>query len=468
MSDNLDGLTDEAVLHYRKLAKEEKKDPKRTPRPMLSGDGTPLVGAGVGAGAIVFAEQDLRADVTAAAPDDPWGSDDDEYALPRAVTRADDDRDRSTRRTTTGAALRSSGTRAGARPGQGGATVPPAMTTPGATVGGVGGPAVVSAPGGALNPAAQLAAGQNASAGSMPITMLSNAQSSSRAVSGSTFAPPMGAGPQAATAGPGTYDPELVRLALQQNGFGGGRTADSTSSADPSDETSARSSRPDQSRPTGGLLLTPGVPMAPGRAPAGGGGGGSSSGGTSSGGGSSSGGSIPGGGSAGGGNNAGGGSSAGAGGSSASGGTGDPSSVGGATNAGYYAGPQSADAGTIGSSGYNTSLAQATPTYSGSGSGASGYTVDSSELRRDSRQWADVSDLGAPIVDAILNSPDPRRMFGHMLAPAPAYREAVDSCVTFVEEASGRHGEISEQLAQTATNFDTQEQAAVSLSQRII
>ncbi|NHB83726.1 hypothetical protein G7085_00770 [Tessaracoccus sp. HDW20] len=61
-----DGLTDEAVLHYKRVAEAEKKHPKSVGRPFLPVDGVQMASAGAGTAAVVFMEQDLHASVSAA------------------------------------------------------------------------------------------------------------------------------------------------------------------------------------------------------------------------------------------------------------------------------------------------------------------------------------------------------------------------------------------------------------------
>lgn len=220
--DNHDGLTDEAVLHYQKLAAEEKKKSRGLSGP-LPGEGATYTGAaGLGMGAVAFEDRQLHAEVGGVErADDPWGTDEDDYSVPSAVTGAEDDHEDRRKRGKGAMALRGSGTRGGSKSdGSGLAGGAPMMGAPGATVGGVGGVGGVGAqPMGGAMPGAQLGLAQNGAVGSMPVGMLQNAQNSSRAATGAVYAPPAGAGPQAASAGPGVYDPEFLREALKANGF---------------------------------------------------------------------------------------------------------------------------------------------------------------------------------------------------------------------------------------------------------
>ncbi|NHB83725.1 hypothetical protein G7085_00765 [Tessaracoccus sp. HDW20] len=58
-------------------------------------------------------------------------------------------------------------------------------------------------------------------------------------------------------------------------------------------------------------------------------------------------------------------------------------------------------------------------------------------------------------------------MFGHMRAPVPAYKVAFDNSRTFVEQSSDHQEEIAERLAETAANFDQQEELAVQIAEGI-
>lgn len=486
--DNHDGLTDEAVLHYQKLAAEEKKKSRGLSGP-LPGEGATYTGAaGLGMGAVAFEDRQLHAEVGGAErADDPWGTDEDDYSVPSAVTGAEDDHEDRRKRGTGAMALRGSGTRGGSKSdGSALAGGAPMMGAPGATVGGVG--AVGAQPMGGAMPGAQLGLAQNGAVGSMPVGMLQNAQNSSRAATGAVYAPPAGAGPQAASAGPGVYDPEFLREALKANGFtrealdektpgvGGIDLVDTDGDGVP-DTPRAEAEKSARERgatnpggmlpgplPIGGNINGPGpAPTTPGTNP---------------------GATTP--------------------------GTNPPGTnpVPGTTPPGFRTMPgypppvatplpgtnpipvtggpayqpnpvpgtqpgtttpiSAPSTGPIAAGGYTPTnpggrdidFAQQTPTYSGSG--RNGYSVNSDDLRSDSKQWVGVAESTAPVADAIISTASPATMFGHMTDPVPTYQSAVDSSRDFVSQSGESSLAFSQSLDETASNFDEQELAAIA------
>lgn len=450
MSDQLDPEGEEAILRYRKLAKAEEIEPQSVPRIPGFGESR-AVPATVGAGVVSFSDQELRADGRPQDVYDPWGIEDgDEYPAPGALTAREDEKQRRQRRGGSAMAVRGSGTRGGRGAG-GGAGPAPMVGTTGVSGGGAAAPITGPSTAGSL-PAPGLLQAQGAVQQSALQTsgstsgLLASAQTSSRAVSGAAFSPPVGVGVQAAGADDTSYDPDLIRRALEQNGFG-------------HDAAGVSSGVPSPGGQAGGSIVGTGSSGFPGTDVAGGRGngawpvtGGDQSGGDhSSSGGSGAGsfqrdpGSHPGSGSWGDvGQGGGGGSSVGPGGVSAS-----------------QSGPQTT--GGSSSSGRQSSSGPA-PAYSPSGAATYGYDVATGDLRRDSRQWSDVSAMSAPIGTVILSTPEPTSMFGHITTPIPAYKLAVTNSTEFVEQSSGQHGLMADHLARTALNFDLQEETAVALT----
>lgn len=468
MSENLEGQSEEAVLRYRKLPTAERVDPKTVPRVPLTGESA-VVAATFGTGVVAFAEEELRADVRIDAADDPWGlADDDEYPLPGAVSARQDERDRRQRRGGAGLALRGSGTRGGGGRTAGGTGGPaPMMGTPGATVGGVGAPAGVAGGSPAVTAmqsqgVLQQGAAQNSAATSASTSMLANAQSSSRAVSGAAFSPAAGTGVQAAGADQVAYDPELIRQALADNGFGlepgdaatgrygaGGYTSGAADGIVGSGSTAGSGTTPGSAFPGGGSGSGAGTDW-PTAGP-----------GTGSGGGTH----LPGGPTiidkgwpvpntpdANNGAGSGGSGSAGPGTGAGTVTTPGSSSTGGGVNG----------AGGTGTTGGGSS--GPSPAYRPSGAATYGYDVAPEDLRRDSRQWSEVSAMSVPIASVILSTPDPQTMFGHIKTPIPAYKVAVSSSKEFVEQSSGQQDVMADELANTALKFDIQEETAVALT----
>ncbi|AQP46958.1 hypothetical protein BW730_04905 [Tessaracoccus aquimaris] len=453
------GDSEEAILRYRKVLPEEKKEPKSVGRPTLAPD-VP-VSAGLGGAAVVFGHEELAA--AEPTSDDPWGTDDaDDYAVPSAVTRADDDQEDRRRRSKVAMALRGSGTRGGAKAKDQSASVLPPAAAPGATVGGVG------APVGAANPGAmtsmQANAAQNAAVGTMPVSLLQNAQNAGRGGAAPVFAPPGGGGGlQAASAAP-VYDPEFVKEALQANGFTDPDADPAGSAAGPEGETD----RPGGAKTQPGTTLSAMPPVlsggpATGPAPVvlapqppGGGGGG-------------------------------------AGGGAAPSTpylpgpvlTPQPLPVGTTPLPPFttptapivrhpgpdivVSGPRPAESGTPPRSGEpGKDFHQETPTYQPPSANSGDYAVSTDDLRRDAKKWAEVADLSAPIVDAMLKAPPPSTMFGHMKAPVTSYQDAVDSSIGFVDDAGERQLSTSERLALSADNFDEQEVWATYVTGRTL
>lgn len=490
--DDGDGLNDEAVLHYQRVTEEEKKRSRATRGP-LPGEATAFSGsAGLGLAAVAFDDRQLHAEVSGARRgDDPWGAEEDEYAVPAAVTGAEEDTRERRRQGGTGMAVRGSGTRGASQAGKGPmAAGAPMMGAPGATVGGVG---AQGAPAG-LGAMPQLGAAQNSAVGSMPVGLLQGAQSSSRAATAQVYSPPMSSGGlQAASAGPGAYDPELLREALKENGFmpdaergadnGGGpgselvdTNGDGIPDTPRSEVERAREHDP-QRPPGGGFLPLPGGggnQVAPGGSgPGSYGPGGSGPGGSGPGNGGYQpprGPSYPG---------------------PTSPVPTNPGGPTGPTNPGYppttsnpgpgsqtgpgqnggwqpptSTGPVAADGSSTSNAAGGPGFSQATPTYTGSG--GSGYSVTPEDLRRDSREWAAVSDQSAPIVQAIISTPPPAVMFGHMSAPISTYRAAVQTAQEHVEESGEQSLTVSVGLNETAANFDEQELAAIAETGRMI
>lgn len=450
------GDSEDATLRYRKVLPEEKKEPKSLGRPTLAPD-VP-VSASLGGAAVVFGHEELAA--AEPTSDDPWGTDEaDDYAVPSAVTRADDEAEERRRRSKVAMALRGSGTRGGAKAKDQSASMLPPAAAPGATVGGVG------APVGAANPGAltsmQANAAQNAAVGTMPVSLLQNAQNVGRGGTAPVFAPPGGGGGlQAASAAP-VYDPEFVKEALQANGF-------TDPEADPASGTAGEADKPGGSKGqpgagvagmppvlTGGPAIGP-APVGVAPQPPGGGGGG------------------------------------------AGGGTGpgtpwlpgpvltpQPLPVGTTPLPPFttqpapivrqpgpeivLSGPRPAESGTPPRTGEpGKDFSQETPTYQPPSANAGDYAVSTDDLRRDAKKWAEVADMSEPIVDAMMKAPAPSTMFGHMKEPVAAYQDAVDSSIGFVDDAGERQLSTSERLALSANNFDEQEVWATYVTGRTL
>ena len=240
-------VDEDASLNYQQV-RGEKDKPKSAPRvggfPVAgaAGAGGLALGGGAAASAqpqassalgdplpaeIRFDQQQLSAaievDSSGRILDDPWGTEDDEYAVPGAVTGAEDDRDNRQRGSAGGMALRGSGTRGGASGPQAasGGMMPMA---PGATVGGVGGPAAAQA---GSTQAMSAAAGGG---GQMPLTLLQQqAQTSThatKAVAGTAAYAPAGGGTGSmsgfagvAAAGSEGYDSARIKAILDAEGF---------------------------------------------------------------------------------------------------------------------------------------------------------------------------------------------------------------------------------------------------------
>ena len=153
-------------------------------------------GLGLGAGEeeVRFGHEQLRAEVGSADEGDLWGAEDeDEFAVPGAVTGSDEEREERRRRKKAGMALRGSGTRGRKEKGGGSGSMPAA---PGATVGGVGG----QAPGSMGVPAAA-----GGPAGSMPLSSLGGAAQAGKAAGTAAYSPMATYGTSGSAAGGGAF-----------------------------------------------------------------------------------------------------------------------------------------------------------------------------------------------------------------------------------------------------------------------
>lgn len=478
-----DGLTDEAVLHYRKV-RVDKKDPAAAPRlhPGPSAPDAATTAGGVGASAaaaaipgqpraeVSFDQRQLNAQPVRAASsgalDDPWGTDDDEYAVPDAVTRSEETRGSQRRRPrAAGMALRGAGTR-GQQGNRGPAGTGAPMMAPGAGTGTGAGVAptgavgAVAPPPGAAVASANLAAGANSgtagiAGASMPGSLLQGTAGAKAATSAAYaplngFSAPLAAG---ADAGAVSYDAESIRALLHASGFGAQETAaalDGTSLAASSPATERSSSATTSQGGAAGATSGgsgSGILVGPGQA--GGSGSSASPGYQGQGAGSAS---LAG---------------AGAGSGSASAGVPGASASGSSTSAVADAGRAGSPvvAGSSGAGGSGGGVQLTAP--SASGSGGTDFSVSPSDLRREAHDWSGLHDLTGPMRQVILQSPDPMRMFGVMTEQVGAYRQAVDSAVESVEVAGENSLTTSEQLYVTASNYDEAEQAAIATTGRI-
>lgn len=519
-ADIVDDVTedDEAVLVYHAV-RGEKKDKKRGPSGALpqavpgaaasGGMGAMppagmVGGAAIGAPAAVsFGQAQLHAGGAMAAVDDPWGSTDDDYAVPGAVTGADDDRDDKKRSGGGPMALRGSGTRgrSGPQAGAGGS----AMMPPGATLGGVGGPQTASVSGAAL----QQAGMTNAAGSQMPLNLLQSAQAT-KAVTPQAFAPAAGGisvgglaaagsssnvivgGPGADLDGDGIPDNEQfpdvtidgdgrIRMTGGSTGAGGQLLIDTDGDGIPDSpadgsgsQESQRTGAPRAAGSTGGVLIGAGSAGVIGTGGSWGTGSGSagsvgapytSSGSTvaapttsSTWGGSTSTGSS--------------GYTGSTWSAPTTSGTGvSPSgSSSGSYSSSTSSGPSTASipsgSSNASTSGSTTNFSQATAGYAPTS--GTDFSVNRTDLRREAAEFDDISAETKPVQQLILSSPDPRLMFGVMDAPISPYKEAVVTSAETVEETGDATMRISSNLGSNVKNYESTEEANVDGAGRII
>ena len=237
---------DEAELRYQAVVPAQKVKARSLTGPVPGALAAGAAGIGAAApaaqgaptsaapqtGAVSFGHQQLSVDVQVDGVgrilEDPWGTDDDEYAV-AGVDGALDDDDERRRRSATGMAVRGSGTRGAKKNGGAGggpAGMPMGMGgagagagAPGATVGGVGGPVGGLQAGGPQLGLLPAGVGGSGASG-MPLTLLQT-QQGAKAVSSAAYAPaPLpGGGVTAAGAGAMAYDPVTMAEALKANGY---------------------------------------------------------------------------------------------------------------------------------------------------------------------------------------------------------------------------------------------------------
>lgn len=517
-ADIVDELTDdeEAILAYHAV-RGEKKDKKRaggaalpTAVPGAAGSGAAgamppagaVGGAAVGAPAAVsFGQAQLHAGGAMAADDDPWGAADDEYAVPGAVTGADDERDEKKRGGSGPMALRGSGTRGGSGPQAGAGGTP--MMPPGATLGGVGGPQTASVSAAAM----QQTSMTNAAGSQMPLNLLQSAQAA-KAVTPQAFAPAAGTVPMGGVAAAGSSTNVLTASPFVD--LDGDGIADDSGLPEVTIDGDGRIRATGGSTGAGGAMLVDtdgdGIPDSPAdssslydrnsgapRAAGTGGGGVLLGSGPGTG---STGGSLGTGGSSTGGNwgslntsptgstvNAPTTSSTWTG-STSTGSTGSTwtppttsstgvsaaTSGGGYTSGGSTSGPSTASiptgaGSTSGSSSSGVNFSQSTAGYAPTS--GTDFSVNRADLRREAAQFEDISAEMKPVQQLILSSPDPRLMFGVMVAPVAPYQKAVVTSAETVEETGDATMTISFNLGDSARNYEETEEANIDGAGRI-
>ena len=487
---------DEAELRYQAVVPAQKVKARSLTGPVPGALAAGAAGIGAAApaaqgaptsaapqtGAVSFGHQQLSADVQVDGVgrilEDPWGTDDDEYAV-AGVDGALDDDDERRRRSATGMAVRGSGTRGAKKNGGAGggpAGMPMGMGgagagagAPGATVGGVGGPVGGLQAGGPQLGLLPAGVGGSGASG-MPLTLLQT-QQGAKAVSSAAYAPaPLpGGGVTAAGAGAMAYDPVTMAEALKANGYdldaesqyfdaagrlvGGDELVDTDGDGVPDTPRSGSGRTPGTVGPGGVPLPGGGSTTTPGTGP---------SGPIASG--------VPGT------------TVPGPGGTTTTPGPWVPGPVPGAPVPGPVTTPQPTPIPTTGStplygSGNLGGGPQAANTP-GSGQGGVGgapygstggtdFSVASDSLYAHSRRWQELSDSTDAIIRDMSSTQSGERMFGIISAPAAAYNKAVDELVTSVQASGQEAGAVSSGMNQSGYRYDDYEQSVVDAYGRV-